>query len=82
MKTNEKIGGRKATQAQNKSGKEHENVIQQNGNCFQLQLAVRRPFVVGPAREAHFSTIVNAIAATAAFLMPSQNTYICKPVSP
>ena len=54
MKTNEKKFERKATQAQQKHENENENISQQNGEYLQLQLAGRRPFVVGPALSNQF----------------------------
>jgi hypothetical protein len=54
MKTNEKKGGRKATQTQQKDKHENENKSQQNGEYFQLQLVVGLPFVFGPAFSNQF----------------------------
>ena len=54
MKTNEKQGERKATQTQHKDKHENENKSQQNGEYFQLQLVVVRPFVFGSAFSNQF----------------------------
>ena len=54
MKTNEKQSERKATQTQLKDKHENENKSQQNGEYFQLQLVVGRPFVFGSAFSNQF----------------------------